>query len=222
MLYSGISLIRLPSLQLKYERDINVAVNFTGTEPIILHFGPLLQKIDDREFFEFCRLNPELRIECSSDGDLIITPPTGGKTGGRNFFLTGEFFQWAKADGTGKGFDSSTGFTLPNGAKRSPDLAWITLGRWNALSEEEQERFPPLCPDFVVELLSRFDALAYLRRKMEEYIANGAQLGWLIDPVERRVYIYRPQIAVECLDHPLGVSGEPLLPGFTLDLEPLW
>jgi Uma2 family endonuclease len=184
----------------------------TETEPVILHFGSLLKRMSDHEFFEFCQRNEDWRIELTSEGDLIIMPPAGGKTGHRNFTLTGLFAAWAQADGTGKGFDSSTGFTLPNGAKRSPDLAWVRRERWEALSEEEREEFPPLCPDFVVELRSVTDRLTMLQAKMQEYIANGAQLGWLIDPLEKKVYIYRPQASVECLDHPQTISGDPSCP----------
>jgi Uma2 family endonuclease len=125
-------------------------------------------------------------------------------------------------DGTGQAFDSSTVFTLPNGAKRSPDFAWVVNERWDALTEEEQERFPPLCPDFVVELRSRTDTLKNLRQKMEEYLANGAQLGWLIDPQERRVYVYGLGAAVEVLDDPRTVSGQPLLRGLVLELPEIW
>jgi len=122
------------------------------SQPLILHLGSLLEKMSDHEFFAFCQLNQEWRIERTGAGDLVIMPPTGGWTGTRNFTLIGFFSRWVEADGTGLGFDSSTGFTLPNGAKRSPDLAWVTRARWGALSAEEQEEFPPLCPDFLVEL----------------------------------------------------------------------
>ncbi len=149
-------------------------------------------------------------------------PPTSTETGGRNFDLTVNFGIWAKQDGTGKGFDSSTGFTLPNGAKRSPDLAWVLYERWNALTEKDRKRFAPLCPDFVVELRSESDSIAALQEKLEEYIENGAQLGWLIDPFERKVYVYRPAARVETLDDPQFVSGEPLLKGFTLNVQELW
>ena len=189
---------------------------------LVIHFAPLLKSLDEQAFYEFCMLNKDLRIELTSAGDLIIMPPTGGKTGIRNFKLIGSFAVWAEKDGTGKGFDSSTVFSLPNGAKRAPDLAWVRNERWDALSEEEQERFPPLCPDFVVELRSRTDSFRFLQEKMEEYIANGAQLGWLIDPREKKVYVYRPQSAVECLDNPQIISGEPLLQGFSLDVQTLW
>jgi Uma2 family endonuclease len=194
----------------------------TESQPLILHFGPILAKMTDHEFFVFCQLNPEWHMECTSTGDLIIMPPTGGWTGTRNFTLLGIFSRWVEADGTGLGFDSSTGFVLPNGAKRSPDLAWVTRARWEALTAEEKEEFPPLCPDFVVELRSRSDDLATLQAKMQEYMANGAQLGWLIDPQEKKVYIYRPNAEVDCLENPMTISGEPLLSGFTLNLQQLW
>jgi Uma2 family endonuclease len=195
-----------------------------ATEPyqFSLHFGPTLKKMDDREFFEFCRLNPELRIERTSEGELIIMPPTGGQTGRRNFNLSVHFGNWVQADGTGIGFDSSTGFTLPNGAKRSPDLAWVKHARWDALTEDEREEFPPLCPDFVVELRSRSDSLNTLKAKMQEYLDNGAQLGWLIDPYRKEVYIYRPNAEVDCLENPETVSDERVLPGFVLDVQKLW
>jgi Uma2 family endonuclease len=191
-------------------------------QPVVLHFGSILQKLNEHEFFEFCQLNPEWRIERTSEGDLVIMAPTGGWTGSRNFTLIGLFSRWVEEDGTGIGFDSSTGFTLPNGAKRSPDLAWVKRERWEALRENEREEFPPLCPDFVVELRSRSDALASLQTKMEEYIENGAQLGWLIDPQERKVYVYRSSAEVRCLENPQAVSGEPVLSGFILEVQRLW
>jgi Uma2 family endonuclease len=194
----------------------------TESQPLILHLGSLLEKMNDHEFFTFCQLNPEWRMERTSEGDLVIMPPTGGWTGTRHFTLIGRFSQWVEADGTGLGFDSSTGFTLPNGAKRSPDLAWVTRARWETLTAEEQEEFPPLCPDFVVELRSRSDDVAALQAKMQEYMANGAQLGWLIDPHEKKVYIYRPHEAVTCLENPTTISGEPLLPGFIFNVQRLW
>jgi Uma2 family endonuclease len=160
----------------------------TVPQPITLDFNPVLRKINDDDFFEFCQANRDLRIERTKEGELIIMPPTGGETGGRNFELTGVFRNWVKSDGTGKGFDSSTCFTLPNGAMRSPDLSWVKLDRWNALTDEERKKFL-LCPDFVVELRSPSDIVDALKEKMEEYIENGAQLGWLIDPVAKKVYI---------------------------------
>jgi len=130
--------------------------------------------------------------------------------------------QWAKADGTGIAFSSSTGFVLPNGAERSPDLAWVRRARWEALSQDERERFPPLCPDFVGEIRSRSDWLSRLQEKVQEYIDNGARLGWLLDPLERKVHVYRPGEPVVCLDDPETISGDPVLPGFTLHVRQLF
>jgi len=194
----------------------------TVPQPVILDFNPLLRKINDDDFFEFCRANRDLRIERTKEGELIIMPPTGGETGRRNFELTGAFRSWVRNDGTGVGFDSSTVFTLPNGAKRSPDLSWVKLERWNALTDDEREKFPPISPDFVVELRSPSDIVDALKEKMEEYIENGAQLGWLIDPVAKKVYIYRPQSQPEMLEDPARVSGEPLLKGFSLEMKEIW
>ena len=193
-----------------------------GFEHIVLHFGQLMQRMSDDEFFEFCRRNPDLRIERTSDGDLIIMPPTGGETGRSNFKLTAYFGNWVEANGTGEGFDSSTVFRLPNGAERSPDVAWVRRERWEALTPEERRKFPPLCPDFVIELRSDSDRFNTLQQKMQEYIDNGAQLGWLIDPLERKVWVYRPGAEPECLVNPVRVSGEPVLPGFVLPLEKIW
>lgn len=201
---------------------MSVSVRSAETRPFILHFRPVLRKLSNDDFFEFCQANRDWRIERTSDGDIIIMPPTGGETGRRNFDLSVVFGIWAKADGTGLAFDSSTGFMLPNSSERSPGLAWVRLSRWNALTDEERERFPPLCPDFVAELRSPSDSLVTLRDKMEEYIQNGAELGWLLDPIEKKVYVYRPNVQVECLDNPTAVSAEPLLKGFILDVRELW
>jgi Uma2 family endonuclease len=194
----------------------------TEQEPLVLHFQSIIEKLSDEEFYAFCRANDEWRIERTAEGDILIMPPTGGKTGIRNFKLIGQFFIWVETDGTGKAFDSATIFALPNGAQRSPDLAWIRNERWQALTQEQQEKFPPLCPDFVVELRSRTDSLKTLQAKLQEYLDNGAQLGWLIDPVEKRVHVYRAGTAVEMLDDPQSVSGEPVLRGFTLEVQSLW
>ncbi|MCI0485507.1 MAG: Uma2 family endonuclease [Blastocatellia bacterium] len=178
--------------------------------------------MSESEFFEFCQRHPDLRLERTAEGDLIVMPPTGGETGRRNFILTGLFGMWVDNDGTGEGFDSSTVFRLPNGADRSPDVAWVRRERWESLTLEERRRFPPLCPDFVIELRSDTDRLNVLQEKMNEYIENGAQLGWLIDPLEKKVWIYRPKAEVECLTDPATVNGEPVLPGFVLPLEKIW
>lgn len=201
---------------------MSAALAISEAKPLVLDFAPLLRKLSDDDFFEFCQANRDWRFERTREGEVIIMPPTGGETGGRNFDLTVAFGNWAKAEGKGKGFDSSTGFKLPNGADRSPDVAWVKLERWHALTDEQRRKFPPLCPDFVVELRSATDSLDKLKDKMQEYLDNGAQLGWLIDPQERKVYIYRPQTAVECLDNPERVSGEPLLRGFTLEMREVW
>lgn len=175
-------------------------------------------QMTDAEFMEFCAQNPELRIEMTSKGELIVMSPVTGRGGNRNFFLTSKFGGWVEHDNTGVAFDSSTCFTLPNGAKRSPDVSWIRRERWDALTPEEQDEFPPICPDFVVELRSKSDRLKMLEEKMEEYLLNGAGLGWLIDPLQKRVHIYRSGSPVEILNQPQEVSGEPLLKGFVLNL----
>jgi Uma2 family endonuclease len=197
------------------------ALTLVDIPPLVLRLAPVIA-MSDQQFFELCQLNRDLRIERTSQGELVIMPPTGGETGRMSFELTGFFGRWVRADGTGVGFDSSTGFTLPNGATRSPDLAWVKRSRWEALTQQQREQFPPLCPDFVLELRSPSDALATVQAKMQEYLDNGAQLGWLIDPIEKKVYVYRPQAPVECLDNPQTVSGAPLLPGFVLELGNIW
>jgi len=190
--------------------------------PIVLDFRDVLKKINDDEFEDFCRHNPDVEIELTKEGKLVIMPPTGGETGIRNFTLIGNFFNWLEKDKSGVGFDSSTVFVLPSGAKRSPDLAWAKNEKWNALSAEEKKKFPPLCPDFVVELRSPSDSLVNLQNKMKEYIENGAALGWLIDPLEKKVHVYRPDAETEVLDNPKQVGGEPLLKGFSLNVKKLW
>ena len=201
---------------------MSATLDISVPQPVVVHFDPSKLRMNDEEFFEFCQLNPELRIERSSGGDIIVMAPTGGKTGRRNARLTAAFVNWAEKDGSGQFFDSSTEFILPNGAGRAPDLSWIRNDRWFALTEKQQEQFPPLCPNFVVELRSPTDRLETLRTKMKEYAANGAELGWLIDPRERKVHIFRPGLDPEVLDNPQQVSGEPLLKGFVLDVQVLW
>jgi Uma2 family endonuclease len=196
-------------------------LTFVEIPPLVLRLAPVID-MSDEQFFELCHLNRDLRLERTSQGDLVIMPPTGGETGRENFELTVLFGHWVHIDGTGVGFDSSTGFTLPNGAKRSPDLAWVMRERWEALTAEQRRQFPPLCPDFVLELRSPSDALATVEAKMQEYLDNGARLGWLIDPIEKKVYIYRPEAPVECLDNPQTISGEPVLPRFVIELGRVW
>ena len=179
-------------------------------------------RLTDRQFEQVCRDNPELRLELTAEGELIVMPPTGSKTGLRNSAINHQIRQWAIRDSRGLTFDSSTGFTLPSGAKRSPDAAWVRKERWDALDEQDQEGFAPLCPELVVELRSPRDNLDPLERKMQEYMRNGAELGWLIDPTEKRVYVYRPGADVVCLENPKSVDGEPVLTGFVLDLDEIW
>lgn len=178
--------------------------------------------LSDEQFFQLCQDNEDLRLELTAEGELIIMAPTGGTTGSRNATINARLTVWAEKDGTGLTFDSSTLFCLPNGAKRSPDAAWVSYERWNALTEEQRESIVPLCPDFVLELRSATDSLRFLEAKMQEYIANGAQLGFLIDPKSTRVYVYRPDESVETLDNPETISGEPVLPGFVLSMKDIW
>jgi Uma2 family endonuclease len=182
----------------------------------------LAAPLGDDDLFDLCAANRELRIERSTDGELVIMPPTGGETGRRNFDLIGQFAAWVRRDGTGIGFDSSTGFLLPNGAERAPDVAWVRRSRWDALTESQRRKFPPLCPDFVIELRSASDTLAAGQAKLEEYIACGARLGWLIDPDERRAHVYRPGRAVEVREQATELRGDPVLPALHLDLRSIW
>jgi Uma2 family endonuclease len=191
-------------------------------EPFCLRFNWTPEPMTDDEFFEFCRLNEKWRIERSAEGELIVMPPAGGETGIWNSHLNRLIGNWAEVDKTGVVFDSSTGFILPNGAKRSPDAAWLLRSRWDALTPEQRKEFPPLCPDFVAELRSPTDTLAPLQEKTAEYLANGAQLGWLIDPQERKAYFNHPDAEVLCLENPSQLSGDPILRGFVLDLPKVW
>ncbi len=186
-----------------------------------LRLGPDLRFTDD-QFEVLCHLNRDLRIECTDEGVLVIMPPNGETTGSRNAELIRQLGNWTRMDATGRIFDSSTGFRLPNGAKRSPDAAWVTRERVAALTPEQREGFLPLCPDFVVELRSRSDSLAELQEKMTEFIHNGARLGWLIDAETQTVYVYRPEAEVAVLEHPTELAGDPELPGFVLDLTEIW
>ena len=174
------------------------------------------------QFFEFCQLNRDVRIERNAEGSIAVMTPAGGETGARGLILSAALYRWAAEDGTGVAFDSSTGFELPNGAVRAPDAAWVLRKRLARLSPEDKDRFLPLCPDFVIELLSPSDSRAAARRKMEEYRANGSRLGWLIDPARRQVAIYRADGSLEQRTEPDVVTGETVLPGFSLDLAAIW
>ena len=186
------------------------------------HLIGLTRPVTHEEFEELSREYRDLRLELTSSGELIVMPPTGHKTGRRNADLTFQVESWSRRDGTGISFGANVGFTLPNGAIRSPDASWMTREKGDSLSDFEKERFALVCPDFVAGLRSRTDSLRTLFEKMEEYIANGASLGWLIDPQKRRVYVYRPGEEVVVLENPTVLSGEPLLRGFELQLEEIW
>ncbi|MEO1403716.1 MAG: Uma2 family endonuclease [Cyanobacteria bacterium J06635_1] len=183
---------------------------------------PAMNKMSDEEFVEFCLANRELRIERTAEGEIIVMPPAFSDTGNRNFKIAQQLANWTDQDGSGLGFDSSAGFTLPNGAKRSPDAAWIKLERWNALTSAQKASFAPICPDFVIELRSASDTLVSLQDKMQEYIDNGARLGFLIDRKNRTVHIYQSDRSIEVLENPDIVLGDPVLPGFKLKLDKIW
>jgi len=179
-------------------------------------------KLTDEEYFNLCSKHRDLKFERNPQGDLMIMSPTGGLTSDRNSEINYQLRAWNRQYKLGKVFDSSGGFKLPNGSDRSPDASFVTMKRWNSLSEEEKARFLPLCPDFVVELRSPSDNLAKTQAKMKEYEENGAKLGWLIDPSRKIVEIYRPCQEVEILESALTVSGENILPNFSLDLTEIW
>ncbi|OUL37171.1 hypothetical protein BV372_03690 [Nostoc sp. T09] len=178
-------------------------------------------KIDltDDQFFHLCQKNGDYRFERTASGEILIMAPSGSETDRRNVKITTQLDIWNEQNHLGEVFGPSAGFKLPNGADRSPDASWVKLERWNALTLEQQEKFAPICPDFVVELRSPSDSLKDLQDKMHEYIANGARLGWLIDRKNKRVEIYRHGKDVEILDNPAILSGEDVLPGFVLHLQ---
>ena len=179
-------------------------------------------KLTSEQFYQLCEENPDLKLERSANGELIAMPPTGGETGKRNVKLTTQLDLWNEQTELGEVFDSSTGFTLPNKADRSPDASWVEKSRWSALTPEQKDKFIPLCPDFVIELLSPSDSLKKTQEKMQEYMENGCRLGWLINRKKREVEIYRPGQDVEVLQSPLTLSGENVLPGFVLNLQKIW
>jgi Uma2 family endonuclease len=189
--------------------------------PVVLKLKPAINLTDD-QLFELCQLNRDWRIEYTAQGELIVMPPTGGETSNCNAELTFQVQAWTRQDQTGVAFDSSGGFKLPNGATRSPDAAWVRRSRLVGLTREQKQKFLPLCPDFAIELRSPTDNLQATLDKMQEYLDNGAQLGWLLDPLTRRVHVYLPQRPPEILEAPGTVSADPLLPGFVLDLRKIW
>ena len=192
--------------------------------PLPINLSSLLAmpQMSDEQFYDFCRTNPDLRIERNANGEIVVMPPAFAETGNRNGRVFGQLYVWAEADGTGEVFDSSSGFTLPNGATRSPDAAWILSDRWNRLEPEQQASFAPIAPDCVVELRSSSDTLASLQDKLAEYVANGVRLGLLIDRKRCQVHLYRPGQGPKILDQPEAVNCEPELPGFELKMGRVW
>ncbi|NEO26881.1 MAG: Uma2 family endonuclease [Kamptonema sp. SIO4C4] len=188
---------------------------------VTLNFAPVLQ-LTREQFYQICQANPDLKLERTARGELIIMPPTGGETGRQNAKLNLQIGLWNEANQLGEVFDSSTGFSLPNGSDRSPDVAWIKKTRWQALSPAEREKFIPLCPDFIIELVSPSDNLKNTQDKMLEYRDNGCLLGWLIDRKRQIVEVYRLNQPVEVLEHSQSLQGDPVLPGFTLNLSQFW
>ncbi len=185
---------------------------------ITLNLEPIIH-LTNKQFYQLCQVNRDVRFERTAKGELIVMPPTGGETGNHNIELAFQLQAWSRQNQLGIAFDSSTGFKLPNGADRSPDAAWVRLERWEALTPEQRRKFPPLAPDFVVELRSASDELKSLQDKMKEYRDNGVRLGWLIDPQNQRVEIYRSGQEVEVLQSPDTLSAEDVLPGFILELR---
>jgi len=185
---------------------------------ITINLKPVIE-LTDEQFYQLCRKNPDIKFERNAKGELIIMPPTGGETGNHNAEMVADFVIWNRQTKLGKVFDSSTGFKLPNGADRSPDVAWIKQERWDTLTPEQKEKFPPIAPDFVLEFMSPSDDLRKVQEKMQEYMENQVKLGWLIDRKTRRVEIYRLGQEVEVLESPTELSGEDVLPGFILNLQ---
>jgi Uma2 family endonuclease len=182
----------------------------------------VLPQLSNEQLVQLCQKNPDARIERTAEGKIIVMPPTGGETGNRSAAVITQLTSWSWEDGSGVTFDSSTGFDLPNGATRSPDAAWVRKSRLKDLTAEQREKFLPLCPDFVIEIRSPSDSLSLLKDKMQEYIDNGAELGWLIDSKQEKVFIYRPGQPVEELNRPATLTGETLLPEFILKLDKIW
>jgi Uma2 family endonuclease len=191
---------------------------YSGLHVQMLPAIPMTQE----QFFELCQQNRDLRLERTSQGELVIMAPSGGGSGKRNLSVGAHLYNWSESDGTGEAYDSSTGIILPNGAIRSPDASWILKTRLATLTAEQREKFIPLCPDFIAELMSPTDSLKEAQGKMDEYITNGARLGWLFVPKKKQVHVYRPDQPPQVLDDPQTINGDPELRGFVLDLEPVW
>lgn len=189
---------------------------------VVLEINPLIE-LTDELFTKLCQANPDLRLERDAHWRLMVMTPAGSESSHRNAELTFQLGFWSRLQKSlGIAFDSSGGFILPNGAIRSPDASWILRSRWDSLNQDQKRGFAPLCPDFVVELRSPSDSLSDLQAKLEEYLANGSRLGWLLDPSTQTVYVYRPALSVEALINPKTLSADPELPGFILDLTAIW
>ncbi len=201
-------------------QTISLSETYLPTQPFTLDFHSA--RLSDEQFEELCRNNRDMKFELSAKGELIIVPPTSPESGWKNSKINARTENWSENDDTGIVFDSSTMFTLPNGAKRSPDVSWMTREKWDSLSPSEKRKFSRVVPDFVIELLSPTDTLSEIQEKMEEYIENGVRLGWLIDPLEKQVSVYRANGEVEVFDNPETVSGEDVLVGFELHPRELW
>jgi len=188
---------------------------------VTIDFNAIIKLTDD-QFYQLCRNNPDIKFERNAKGEIIVMPPTGGETGNHNSEINADFVIWNRQTKLGKVFDSSTCFKFPNGADRSPDVSWIQQARWDALTPQQKEKFPPIAPDFVLELMSPTDSLKETQSKLQEYMDNGVQLGWLINRKTQRVEIYRQGKEVEILGSPTELSGENVLPGFVLNLQTVW
>jgi Uma2 family endonuclease len=203
------------------QRQIFTLIYITAMTAITINFNNVV-KFNDDQFYQLCRDNPDVKFERNELGELIVMSPTGGETGKLNASMIADFVIWNRQTKLGEVFDSSTCFKLPNGSDRSPDVSWIKLERWNTLKPEQREKFPPIAPDFVLELMSPSDSLSETQAKMQEYVDAGVKLGWLIDKKTRRVEIYRQGQPKEVLESPISLSGEDILPGFVLDLQIIW
>jgi Uma2 family endonuclease len=200
----------------------SLLVNNAASIALPIDLSAFTTPMSEAAFYEFCRTNPHLRIERNATGTITVMSPAFADTGNRNGRIFGQLFVWAEADDSGEAFDSSAGFTLPNGATRSPDAAWILADRWNALTPEQQASFAPIAPDFIIELRSSSDTLKSLQEKLEEYIANGVRLGLLVDRKQRTVHLYRSNQAPMILADPAIVSCEPEMPELTLKMAKIW
>ena len=204
-------------------RDAALTPEQGGTylpNPLVLDFGAF--EVTDDQLLKFCSDNDNLRFELTAKKELVVMPPVWLRSGWQEGTLFLQLANWAAQDATGTAFNASAGFTLLNGAVRAPDCSWILRERLDALKEDEWRSFAHICPDFVLELRSASETLASQQAKMEEYIQNGARLGWLVDPIQKRVHVYRPGAHSEVLDSPSTVSGDPVMSGFELSLQEIW